>query len=96
MSISAQQLVSVSDRYPIAAIRQLIKAHNRFDDLMVPKKLKKDELIKYIYKKGFRLAAKGQPRLTQTRTQKKTSLDTAVQMKKKGYKNKRSGYGMVK
>ena len=47
MPLSAQQLVKVSDRYPIAAIRQLIKAHNRFDDLMVPKKLKKDELIKY-------------------------------------------------
>mgnify|MGYP003674912807 FL=1 len=92
MPLSAQQLVKVSDRYPIAAIRQLIKAHNRFDDLMVPKKLKKDELIKYIDKKGFKLSATGQPRLTQMRTQKKTSLDTAVQMKKKGYKNNRSGY----
>ena len=96
MTLSAQQLVSISDRYPIAAIRQLIKAHNRFDDLLVPKKLKKDELIKYIDKKGFRLSSKGDPRLIQMRTQKKTTLATAVKMKEKGYKNKRSGYGVVK
>ena len=30
------------------------------------------------------------------RTQKKTTLATAVKMKEKGYKNKRSGYGVVK
>ena len=98
MSLSKQDLVTLSDRYSIADLRQLIKAHNRFDDLVVPKKMKKEELIKSIYKSGFKLTDKHLKKLTQVRKPREviTSIKKARDMKAKKYPNNRSGYGEAK
>ena len=93
-----QEVVTLSDRYSIAELRQLIKAHNRFDDLVIPKKMKKEKLIGSIYKSGFKLSDKGMKKLTQVRKKKEadTTLKKAKQMKEKKYPNNRSGYGVGK
>ena len=98
MSLTKQELVTLSDRYSIAELRQLIKAHNRFDDLVVPKTIKKEQLIKSIYKSGFKLTDKFGKKLTQVRKKKEqeTSLQKAKDMKAKKYPNNRSGYGVGK
>lgn len=102
MSLTKQELVTLSDRYTIAELRQLIKAHNRFDDIRVPKKMKKESLIENIYKIGFKLSDKGLKKLTQVRKPREkaievnTSIKKAREMKERGYKNNRSGYGKAK
>jgi len=102
MSLSKQELVTLSDRYTIAELRQLIKAHNRFDDIRVPKKMKKEKLIESIYGVGFRLSDKGMKKLSKVRkprpttTTISTSLEKAKQMKANKYPNNRSGYGKAK
>lgn len=41
--------------FQIAEIRQLVKAHNRINDLVIPRKLNKQQIIELIYSKGYRL-----------------------------------------
>jgi len=41
--------------FQIAEIRQLVKAHNRINDLVLPRKLNKQQIIDLIYSKGYRL-----------------------------------------
>lgn len=41
--------------FQIAEIRQLVKAHNRINDLVLPRKLNKQQIIDLIYEKGYRL-----------------------------------------
>ena len=41
--------------FQIAEIRQLVKAHNRINDLVIPRKLNKQQIIQLIYSKGYRL-----------------------------------------
>jgi len=41
--------------FQIAEIRQLVKAHNRINDLVIPRKLNKQQIIDLIYEKGYRL-----------------------------------------
>jgi hypothetical protein len=98
MSLTKQQLVTLSDRYTIAELRQLIKAHNRFDDISVPKKAKKEQIINGIYKIGFKLSDKGGKKLTQVRKpiEVNIKLKQARDMKESGYKNNRSGYKKAK
>ena len=98
--LSAQELADIEGRYNIASLRQLIKAHNRFNDLTVPKKLKKQQLIQRIYSEGFRLSTNGSPKLTQSVNSKKTekkqiTLKTAQKMKKKNPNVGGRGYGPV-
>ena len=41
--------------FQIAEIRQLVKAHNRINDLVIPRKLNKKQIIDLIWSKGYRL-----------------------------------------
>ena len=95
--LSAQDLSTLQGRYNMASLRQLVKAHNRFNDLVLPKKLKKDQLIKHIYKEGFKLTKTGKSfKLVQSRERRDSaipmSLKKAQIMKRAKYPNNRSGY----
>ena len=96
--LSAEDLSTLQGRYNMASLRQLVKAHNRFNDLVLPKKLKKDQLIKRIYKEGFKLTKTGksfklvQSREAALRATYPMSLTLAKTMKNKKYPNNRSGY----
>jgi len=52
---SEDEKARVWGAFQIEEIRQLVKAHNRINDLVLPRKLNKKQIIDLIYSRGYRL-----------------------------------------
>jgi len=81
--------------FQIAEIRQLVKAHNRINDLVLPRKLNKQQIIDLIYEKGYRLDPDKRS-IVQLRRPKKAesevTLRTAMNKKNDPDSSKRTTY----
>ena len=80
--------------FQIAEIRQLVKAHNRINDLVLPRKLNKKQMIDLIYERGYRLDS-DKRRIIQIRRPKRdpsVSSRTAMMLKDDPDSSKRTTY----